>query len=86
MSKTSAILNYPKAAIESQNNSDRLAAFLEMNKPKKFSKRELGMALYGNAYHRIATLFRERPEHLRRSENQVRSTTFIAIPICSLFL
>ena len=40
-----AILNYAKAAVESQNNSDRLAAFLEMNKPKKFSKRELGIAL-----------------------------------------
>ncbi len=40
-----AILNYAKAAIETQNNSDRLAAFLEMNKPKKFSKRELSVAL-----------------------------------------
>jgi predicted RNA-binding Zn-ribbon protein involved in translation (DUF1610 family) len=71
MSKTSAILNYPKAAIESQNNSDRLAAFLEMNKPKKFSKRELGMAL-NLSVPAIAAALKERPKIATSGDNPLR--------------
>ena len=71
MSKTSAILNYPKAAIESQNNSDRLAAFLEMNKPKKFSKKELGMAL-NLSVPAIAIALKDQPNISISGDNPLR--------------
>ena len=44
MSRT-AILEYARNIAKAQVNSDRLAIFLEMNKPKKFSKRDLSIAL-----------------------------------------
>ena len=44
MSKT-AILEYARNIAKAQVNSDRLAIFLEMNKPRKFSKKDLSIAL-----------------------------------------
>jgi transposase-like protein len=70
MSK-SAILNYAKAAVETQNNSDRLAAFLEMNKPKKFSKRELGMAL-NLSVPAIAITLKDQPNISTSGDNPLR--------------